>query len=28
LKNRKEAPALCPVCAGDAALRRARYTKH
>ncbi len=24
LKNRKEAPALCPVCAGEAALKRAR----
>jgi predicted GIY-YIG superfamily endonuclease len=23
LKRRKEAPALCPICAGDAALRRA-----
>jgi predicted GIY-YIG superfamily endonuclease len=24
LKRRKEAPALCPVCAGDAAYKRAR----
>lgn len=29
IKNRKDAPRLCPVCAGDAALRRAtRYTNH
>ncbi len=25
LKNRKEAPALCPICAGDDAMRRAVY---
>lgn len=24
LKNRKEAPALCPVCGGDSAMKRAR----
>ena len=27
LKNRKEAPALCPICSGKAALRRAIFTK-
>jgi predicted GIY-YIG superfamily endonuclease len=25
LKNRKEAPALCPVCAGEGAMRLAQY---
>lgn len=25
LKNRKEAPALCPVCAGEKAAKRANY---
>jgi len=27
LKNRKEAPALCPICSGDSALKRGNYKR-